>query len=80
MRHLFLYSTIAPYVCCMNKQYNTLFEIASRIDLLVFDTMRRGMITKREAVQIIRKACPELFEQLASYPQAATNPYLTKFK
>lgn len=56
--------------------YNNLFEVSNRIDQLVFDTMRMGRITKREAVKIVRKACPELFEQLASYPQAATNPYL----
>ena len=51
-------------------------EITSRIDTLVFDTMRWGKITKREAVRIIKKACPELFEQLASFPEAATNNYI----
>lgn len=55
---------------------NTPSEVTARIDQLVFDTMRWGHMTKRESVRIIKRACPELFEQLSSFPQAATNPYL----
>lgn len=62
------------------NQTNTPGEITSRIDQLVWDSMRWSGISKKEAVKRLRGAVPTLFEKLASFPEARTNTYLTKFK